>query len=224
MDYIHFQEVVSYPRFERFIKATSGDQAKALSIYKSNLCLSQRLFGVMSIFEIALRNAIDKHYQTKFGRQWLLSQANIGGFFWTKGCEKTRTNLLDVIGKLGTGASNDSIVAALNFGFWRYLFNSKEFSAGGSTLLKIFPLRPLGKNHTDVFNTLSSINLIRNRVAHHEPICFSSAKSVIVSEFYAKQVYNEILEVLIWLNYDRSILLTGVDFVENEMTFLKSLK
>lgn len=199
MDYRIIVSAFSAPRLEKYF-ASSGDLHGCFEMYKANLLLSQQMFSVLSIFEVVLRNAINEHYKQKFGENWLLTQIQLGGFLWKKGCETSRNNLWATIGKLGEQASNDKAVAELNFSFWRYMFNSKEFMAGGSSLLQIFPNRPKAKNHTDFFKDLSEINFIRNRIAHHEPICFDGLGSSF-SHFYAEGIYDLISDFFGWLGF-----------------------
>lgn len=55
--------------------AAKGDQQKALQLYKLNIELSGCLFGVLSIFEVVLRNHIDQYYRQYFGsKEWLKNQ------------------------------------------------------------------------------------------------------------------------------------------------------
>ena len=73
-------------------------------------------------------------------------------------------------------------------------FLQPQFYAGGQSLLKIFPAKPTSSptvqyNHKYVFNELERINKIRNRIAHHEPICFK-LKNPIIDSTYAKQNYS----------------------------------
>ena len=223
MEHLYFQETFSQPRFDRYLSANGKDPTKAVQLYRANLRLSQKMYTILSLFEVALRNSIDKHYSKKFGPDWLLTQVQPGGFFWQKGCETSRNNLWNTIGKLGNPFSNDRTVAAMNFGFWRYLFNSKEFAAGGSTLLQIFPNRPKGKNHIGFFDDLSYINFVRNRIAHHEPICFQSSAVSVASSFYAKTMYSLILGFFFWLDVPAKVLLAEVDYVNEEIALIDGL-
>ena len=130
-------------------------------------------------------------------------------------------NIQDVILKLGFAYNPDKAIAELTFGFWTYQFASKQFAAGGSTLLNIFPARPLGINHTGIFKKLSSINRIRNRIAHHEPICFGTPFSI--STAYCNQKYSQLVDILRWMDIDTASLLYGVDHVPHEIAFIKSI-
>jgi hypothetical protein len=67
-------------------------------------------------------------------------------------------------------------------------------------------------NQTFVFNQLEKINNLRNRIAHHEPICFLPNQSVIDTT-YARQHYNLILQLFHWMNIDELSLLYGLDHI-----------
>lgn len=127
----------------------------------------------------------------------------------------------DVIADLGVYYTPDKAIAELTFGFWTYQFASKEFAAAGSTLLNMLPARPFGVNHTKVFKKLASINRIRNRIAHHEPICFGIPISV--STAYATGKYNQILELLLWMGINVTSFLFGLDGFNREATYIDDL-
>lgn len=218
MNNIDLERALSKPRFDRFVHACDGDRGQAEVLYRTNVRLSFKLFAVIGVFEVVFRNAIDAHYKTRFGNQWLNDQLMPSGFLATRGCEKTRENVMNTIIKLGADFSHDKAVADLNFPFWRSLFGSREFMAGRSTLLGIFPNKPFGEayNHTFVYNRLGSVNEIRNRIAHHDPICFLP-KSNVFSFDPALHAYHAVKDLLHWLDFDPAEMLDGVDFVEAEV-------
>ena len=105
----------------------------------------------------------------------------------------------------------------MDFGFWRYLFTGPQFFAAGATLLHIFPGKPTSTptmqyNHTFVYNQLGQINDLRNRIAHHEPICFLRGQPV-KDTTYARQHYNLIKQLFQWMAVDEAALLYGMDHV-----------
>ena len=57
-----------------------------MTLYRKNLKLSQELFTIISCFEVTLRNAIDKHYLTTLGNNWLRNAASNGGIFDNQRC------------------------------------------------------------------------------------------------------------------------------------------
>jgi len=109
----------------------------------------------------------------------------------------------------------------MSFSFWRYLFNSKEFAAGGGSLLQIFVNRPKGLSHSEVFNHLSALNHMRNRIAHHEPNCFASSGTYIVkstpASSYVRKIHALILQICFWLSCPLGLLFKEIDFVEAEV-------
>jgi Abi-like protein len=204
-------------RMGRYRTACGGNSSKAMTLYRKNLKLSQELFTIIGCFEIALRNAIDKHYTNTLGDNWLQNAAVLEGIFDNRHCYLTQTNINDAIRKLNHGYTHYKLVAELGFGFWRYMFAHQQFRIGGSTLLHILPAKPrstpaIQYNHTFIFNQLHTINDLRNRIAHHEPICFQPGHPV-KDTTYARQHYNLILQLFQWMNIDESALLYGLDHI-----------
>lgn len=62
MKYTDFEYVLSPERMGRYLQACGDDSQKAMTLYRYNLQLSQEMFTVISCFEVALRNAIDRHF------------------------------------------------------------------------------------------------------------------------------------------------------------------
>ena len=212
---------MSKPRIYRYKNACKWNENEVIHLYMANLRLSQQLFGIISLFEVILRNRIDSHYKNRFEKNWLQNQCNLGGFFQVKGCETSRRKVLDVIFKLGANYTHDKTLSDMNFGFWKYQFGSKEFAAAGSTLLVIFPNLPRGHNNTSIFKQLDNINKMRNRIAHHEPLCFQGS---LISIEETERIYLSILTLFQWLDIDISFLLDKIDFVNIELEIIKKVK
>ncbi|MDE5641907.1 MAG: hypothetical protein K2I56_00275, partial [Muribaculaceae bacterium] len=58
--YADFEKIMSSKRMERYLTACGGDTRKAMTLYRYNLQISQEMFTIVSCFEVALRNAIDR--------------------------------------------------------------------------------------------------------------------------------------------------------------------
>lgn len=203
----------------RYLTACGGDTKKAMTLYRRNLQLSQELFTIISCFEVTLRNAIDRHCQASIGPDWLRDGAQPAGIFDTRNTHLTKVNILDALGKLGRHYAHNKLVAELGFGFWRYMFAPHQFAATGRTLLRIFPARPTSTaaiqyNHTFVFNELMKVNEIRNRIAHHEQICFTPNLAAKDTR-YVRQRYALILQLFQWMSIDERALLYGLDHIGN---------
>lgn len=208
---------MSRPRMNRYMVACSNDSRKAMTLYRLNLKLSQELFTIISCFEIALRNAIDYHYSSIHGSEWLKNSVSRNGMFDNQKCRKTSLIIRRELRKLNNNYSHPKLIAEMDLGFWRYLFSQPQFYSGGQSLLKIFPAKPTSSptvqyNHRYVFNELERINKIRNRIAHHEPVCFRLGNPVIDTT-YAKQNYRLIKDLFNWMQIDEASLLYGIDHV-----------
>lgn len=226
MKYSEFSSIMTNARMNRYLAACGGNTRKAMTLYRKNLQLTQELFTVISCFEIALRNSIDAIITLSLGSDWLRDAAANGGVFDTPGCRLTRENINDAIGKLH-GYSHYKLVAELGFGFWRFMFAQNQFNATGRVLLKVFPLKPsstpaIQYNNKYIYNQLAQLNNIRNRMAHHEPICFLSGQPI-KDTTYARQHYNLILQLFQWMQIDEAALLYGLDHINAVCSEIDSL-
>lgn len=216
MRYSDFAKVMTNARMNRYLLATGGNTRKAMTLYRKNLQLTQELFTVISCFEVALRNAIDATVTPSLGNNWLRDAASPRGVFDSPKCRLTRDNINDAIKKLHS-YNHYKLVAELGFGFWRFMFAQHQFNATGRILLKVFPSKPTSTpaiqyNNIYIFNQLAQLNDIRNRMAHHEPICFLPGKPI-KDTTYARQHYILILQLFQWMQIDEAALLYGLDHI-----------
>jgi len=116
---------------------------------------------------------------------------------------------LTTISRLGNRYTHDRLVAELSFGFWNYMFAPIQFLVGGQGLHKIYVNRDKGTSQKQIFNELDEIRNIRNRIAHHEPLCFNS-KNLIFTE-QTKITYELILQHTEWLGFDPDKLYLNLD-------------
>jgi len=227
MKYIDFEAIMSSSRMNRYKFACGGDTRKALTLYRYNLKLSQEMFTIISCFEVALRNKIDQHFILTIGNDWLRTGASSGGFFNNRRCRLTTTNINDAITNLGTNYSHHKLVAELGFGFWRYMFAANQFRATGRNLLRTLPNKPRSTranqyNNIFVFNELAALNNIRNRIAHHEPICFR-LRHPIIDTAYVLDKYTRTKTLFNWMVIDSEKLLFGLDHVHSITRKMNSL-
>ena len=79
MKYNDLVALLSEARMSKYNRVTHGNKVKTVQLYHHNLKLSQRLFGVIGMFEVALRNAIYNHYRNSFDDiEWITEQAAPG--------------------------------------------------------------------------------------------------------------------------------------------------
>ena len=89
------------------------------------------------------------------------------------------------------------------------MFSRNCYNKSGKTILQIFPNKTLGLNQRTIYAELDKIRIFRNRIAHHEPLCFDIAATVNVS--YVKDVYSLIVKYIQILGYNKNELLYGVE-------------
>ena len=221
MKYTEFESIISPERMRKYNIACGGNTAKAMTLYRYNLRLSQEMFVVVSCFEVALRNRIDAVMKARWGDDWLRDFILPGGALY---CDKRAENTKKIIEKeyydliKHKSYSHSKLLSEVGFGVWKYMFSNIQYLLTGQVLLKVFPNKPkstkqLRYNNTYIFGELDYINNLRNRIAHHEPICFGDLVSINTS--YAKNRYKRIMTLFEWMDIDGVSLLYGLGHVNN---------
>lgn len=179
------QRTLSKARLDKYYKACDGDKNQTIRLYQCNMKMSQRFYGVIGLFEVMLRNAINEHYKQQFDdANWIVNQC-AQGCLLSDDREAIVKTYKDFVCK---GVyTNDKMVASFTLGFWTYLFTRRNYRVGQKTLLRIFPNKSHGLMQRDVYRELTEIREFRNRIAHYEPICFDTSGKV--STNYAKHHY-----------------------------------
>jgi len=226
MRFKQFETLISPQRLYRYKTSCGNNTRRTTRLYRANIRLSQAFLATLSIFEVVLRNKIDSHYKALYpapagGHEWLLASTLPGGFFTTPRCYKTATKINDAYTSLGINYTHDKLVAELSFGTWKFMFAGHQFQAGGSTLLNIFNHLPAGYNQGNVYSKLNNINAIRNRVAHHEPICFGAGNTIDTT--YARNHFKDIVDVLSWMGVSAKELFFGIDGVISEADYIDQI-
>ena len=215
MKYPEYERAFSAARLNKYLTACGGNTAKALILYRHNVKLCQKFYGMLNIFEVILRNAINEHYKAYFNdSDWIRSQLASGGMLSQHPqkavVDKTIADLI-AAGRY----TNDRVVSSVTFGFWTYLFTKKPFKLGGQSLLKIFPAKAIGLGQRAIYNELMAIKNFRNRIAHHEPICFDS--NGCKSTGLAKDHYGLIVRYVNFLGYPDGHLYFGLDVLPDSV-------
>ena len=152
MKYNECLQVLSPARLNKYAQACGNDKAKTLRLYQYNIKLSQRFYGVIGMFEIMLRNAINIHYQGYFhDTNWIINQAHAGGLLEQDAADIQKTqNSYTAMGVY----NNDKMVASFTFGFWTYLFTKRNYRVGGKTAE--YPVKLRCPTHIDELATTVS--------------------------------------------------------------------
>lgn len=215
---------------ERYLTACGGDTRKAMTLYRYNLQISQEMFTIVSCFEVALRNAIDRKLTDNLGENWLRDSILPDGVFTEPILRKTRDIIAFAHRKLtqSHSYSHPKLLAEMEFGIWKYMFSPIQYRVTGRNLLAIFPNKPRSSremqyNQTYIFNELDKVNSLRNRIAHHETICFATNTSIIDTS-YVINIYSKIKTLFSWMDIDSNSLLYGLDHINRVCAQINQLK
>lgn len=168
MDLSDAERWFSAERMVPYVSACAGDRQRAFALYGWNADIGAAFWRTLGHIEVLVRNAM--HAQLT---RWSL--ASYGDAYWYLMAEHllsapantavaaararaTRSDLPETPGR---------VVAELTFAFWRYLASSRyDRSLWRPALRRAFP----GRSRGAVATSLDSLHLLRNRIAHHEPI------------------------------------------------------
>ena len=168
--------LLSEARFARYLSRYSGDRRLALRLYAWNLSACSALWGPIGVLEVAVRNAVHDKLVERTGRGdwWEDTRVHL--------CRNERDAINSAVAALqrrGTPVpSSDQVVAATSFGLWVGLTGagvprdralSYETTLWQPRLQHAFPRRG-DRRRKYIHAKLDAIRLLRNRIAHHEPI------------------------------------------------------
>lgn len=220
MKFTEFQSIISSDRLQRYLTACDNDTKKTMTLYRLNLNLSQEVFTLLSCFEVAIRNAINTELTNTLGNDWLRDAVMKGGIFDIPSCRDSANIIRRAYNRLqhDNNYSHPKLLAEMEFGVWKYMFANPQYRAVGRGLLSIFPNKPRSTtqcqyNNTFIFNELDGINILRNRIAHHEPICFNLRQASIGTS-YILNAYQKLHTLFMWMGIDSHSLLYGLDHVQ----------
>ena len=229
MKYNEFENIISAQRMRKYLVACGGDTKKAMTLYRYNLELSKEMFTVISCFEVALRNRIDNVLVNHLGNEWLKDSILRGGIF---NVDTRVANTKKIIEKAYNGLLKDGkyshhkLLAEMEFGIWKYMYAAPQYALTGNVLLDVFPNKPkttvnIQFDNSYVFRELDYINKLRNRIAHHEPICFNKNQNLDLT--YVKNRHSRMIWLLQWMNIDSASLLYGLDHIDKIVKKIEAL-
>lgn len=157
----------STPRLQKYYQRSDDSFEKMLALYKWNLNVSSAFQIPLHFCEIAVRNAVADTFCEVHGERWPWARSLLN-FLDTN----NKTRLIESRNKFnnqGTG----KVVAGLNFIFWEGVFDRQKRDFWANWIRHAFPKLPEG-NADDFRQIIQSYvrdtRLLRNRIAHHEPI------------------------------------------------------
>ena len=200
-----FEKAFSEKRTEKYFRQHSTD-VEAITHYQNNIELSESFYSIIAIFEVLLRNSIDRELKKSFGREdWYVV------FSVTHGLTDLNKYISQAIRQIANRKetpTSSKIIAELTLGFWVSLFNVEYERILWKDLRKIFTNMPKKeRQRKKVTPPLNRFRTFRNRIFHHEPISWNLTK--------LKQIHAEIITVIEWLNKDISVWFKSFDRFED---------
>ncbi|MEJ0101668.1 MAG: Abi family protein [Bacteroidota bacterium] len=207
----------------KYVSSCNGDSQKALQLYKLNIQASQALYPLISILEIALRNALDRELTKHLSDSgWLITKRNQfanhpdliytnsrgvqhSDHFFTEKLQMAE----DKLNFRRVPVTHGKLLAELTFGFWIKFFDKCPVKVLRGCVFQIFQNKPHIKGAL-VHSHLNSIVTLRNRISHSEPICFNSSGSLCLNTI--KKYEENIIESLGWLDTDLRIWAEKMNF------------
>jgi hypothetical protein len=233
MDFAKHEYFFSAVRLSRYLAACGNDQTKAIKLYKANIQLSQALYPIISILEVALRNGIDRQMHLHLADvNWLLTKRNDFAnhpqltykdkfgvhpdHFFTDKLKQAEDKLRFRKAPILHG----KLLAELTFGFWVKFFDISPIKILKGAPLKAFknsPHMPV----TQVHSHLNAIVALRNRISHSEPICFDKSGNLCLATIQSYEA--NILTALNWLDSDLKAWSEKVNFCKPAINRISSI-
>jgi hypothetical protein len=187
ISYERLEEALSFERFGRYLEWANGDREEAIALYSLNTAISESLYTPLQMLEVALRNRIHTVMSTGTCEGWFHKEGALLG-------EHQREQLAKAIVDVEAERKEPTpgrVVAALTFSFWTSMLG-KEYETLWQTTLNKIGRRADGKGlrRKDFSAPLAPIRILRNRIAHHEPILAWD-----LAKHHAK-----IMELMAWLS------------------------
>ena len=189
----HIPHILSEPRFATYLQHCDNDRACALQLYKWNLELSSAFVIPLHLLEVSLRNAIVECLSIVHTSNWPWNQGFIRrlpnpsrGYSPARDLNNTARMNNPTMGK---------VVAELKFVFWEKMFTARHDERLWNDHIKTaFPYAPdtltPSQIREKIYNGVSIIRRLRNRIAHHEPIFLRNNQDD----------YDAIYEMIKWRN------------------------
>jgi len=187
MNRSYLEKIFSAERMQKYFALRPGDEPKSILHYQCNIQVSEALYPVISVMEVALRNSVNRELTIKFnGPDWYNHFSTTPGLNNLVKEISTAQYQITMRHELVTPSK---IVAELTLGFWVRLFNAEYERVLWKDLRRAFPyLQKIDRQRHKVSAPLNNFRNIRNRIFHNEPICWNFSRLVGWEDVYLREV------------------------------------
>lgn len=171
-DYRVVLDCLTNERLSSYLEVMDHDVRQAFHLYEWNMRAAASVLTLTSMAEVVVRNALDKELSAwarrrRHGAEWFdvdfLDRR--GHLDLQKARRRARSRHDEEV--------HGKVVAELSLGFWRYLVESRYYTAlWVPATHAAFPLGApdLRERQRDVALRMKRLTFVRNRAAHHEPL------------------------------------------------------
>ena len=191
--------------YENAVNATKSSYY-ALDLYAWNAQISSAMLLPLHLVEVVIRNAVADALTQQYGEKWPWS-AGFEQSLPAKGKYNPRSDLISVRQKFN---SVGKIIPELKFVFWQKMFTSRfDQRLWQKYLATTFPNRLVKPtqltNRQAIYNGLENIRVLRNRIAHHEPIFNRNLAQDF--DLIAQLIHMRCLPTSIWMQQQQQVTL-----------------
>ena len=161
------ETALSAERFGRYLGWAGGDRGRARELYALNIQLSEALYPSLHMLEVVLRNRIHAVLAEAIQPNWFQAP----GFLALPNQVSQVAMAASELKRDGKDLTPSGIVSAVTFSFWTTMLGPKYDTLWQTHLHRIGRQRSgRGLRRKDFAGPLTPIRILRNRIAHHEPI------------------------------------------------------
>lgn len=182
-----------------------GSNEEAMELYGWNGEISAAFMLPLHICEVTVRNAVHEAFVAEHGENWPWNQGFLRSLPDPSVGYSPRA---DVINARKGKTSAGQVIPELKFMFWQKIFTRRhDTRLWNSHLLALFPNHQPGitirELREDIYDSLEMIRLLRNRIAHHEPIFTRNLQDELLRIQHLLRCRNE--DIADWLMHREAV-------------------
>jgi len=144
----------------------------ALELYDWNAQVSGAFMAPLHICEVVMRNAVSDALTAVYGPRWPWSPVFEASLPAPRGGYNPRRDLQR---NRAAHPTTGKVIPELKFVFWQKMFTSRHDGRLWSphlmrVLPNLDPTKTVARLRGEIYDDLEHVRLLRNRIAHHEPI------------------------------------------------------
>ncbi|MDC5581947.1 Abi family protein, partial [Acinetobacter baumannii] len=159
------QEIIdslSKERFETYLERAGYKKSYAFELYLYNSRLAKSFLFPLQMLEVSVRNSINNLFIKEFGIDW------VSDVQFRKILNVHSLSSLDKAIERSKSSNNWDIVSNITFDFWSNLFRDEYDRPLWQTRIHLLFFGNVTRKK--IQKELEDLNILRNRIAHHEPI------------------------------------------------------